>query len=374
VQHSIFGQSPSIFNPEGDILDFALLDPALMNGLLALACLGRDMHQETPPSAQCLEFKGRTIMMIRERVKDDASGIAMGTIGAVAALAAFDLLECLGDGRPRPDNMTFLQLAVDQKGGLQNLVKNIDNRVRRCATLQRVILWLDLSYAVLDQTPKRFAFHDSPTHLESIALHSVSLHMTPVHMVFVELSELSRAIDSQTSPSTVASRSFPGDKVFSVEQYITNLDPCGWPQDMMEILRLATFLYSARYLRQYTTNSRFQMGVSERLRVCLDAYLMNVRQTCSGSHLDTYNASDIRAIVLWSTTVAAAASCSFCEIWGRDMVDRRAQWTKTINNMLQHLSIYSICEAEQVTSSLTHDTSTAQSDRRRLLQAVELPP
>lgn len=382
VKHSIYGQAPSSINPDRETIEYAMNDCALLSGLLALACLGRDLHQEIPPSKLCLELKGRTIKHVRERVGKDADSMTVGTIGAIAALAAFDMLECLGDGQPRPDNMTFLHLAVAKHGGLQGLVKNIPSTRRRYAVLERIILWLDLSYAVLDKTPNRFAFHNSPVHLESTALHHVSMHLTPLRMVFAELSELSQAVDRALSDEELPpdpANSCPGDRVFSVEQYVTSLDPHGLPQDVLEIVRLATFLYSARYIRQFTSNSRVQMGLSQRLQVCLKLYFQRSQRYCEDAFFNAPIAGvgstgDTRAILLWSTTIAAASSCSFREIWKRDHEVRRAVWVEVIDEMMLQLAIRSISEAEAVVKSLTCDTAAARSDRRALLRACGLSP
>ena len=378
VDRSLFGQVPYIVNPEKSSLQYALHDYALLNGMLALACLGRDLDQEMKASRLCLKLKGQTIQAVRQRLSEDPSNITVGTIGAIASLAAFDLLECLGRNEPRPDNMTFLHLAVSQKGGLNGLVKEVVSSCGQCSLLKRIILWLDLSFAIMDETPTHFSFHNTPIHLASTALHTVSLHMTPLKTVFAELSQLSRSVDNGNSyESDSHDQKWLGDQVSGLEQYVTGLSTSEIASDVLEILRLATFLYSGRYIRRYSSNSRIQMQLAIRLQMSLQRHFqrnVDVDQVELGSqHRTPYQNPAYESIMLWSATVAAAASCSFKEISGLDHKERRSFWMGMLIDILQGFEINTITEVEAVLDSLTHDTDACRRDRKLLLTACGIP-
>lgn len=380
VERSLFGQDPYIVNPERSALQYALHDHALFNGILALACLGRDLDQEMKASRLCLKLKGQTIRAVRHRLSEDPSNISIGTIGAIAALAAFDLVECLGRPEPRPDNMNFLQMAVSRKGGLHGLIKEEEDSCGRCSMLKRIVLWLDLSFAVMDETPTLFAFHDAPIHLASTALHTVSLHMTPLRTVFAELSELSRSADETLSNDIKgqgAGRIWAGDPVAGMEQYVTALRANEIAPEVLEILRLATFLYSARYIRRFSSNSRMQMQLAIRLQTCLAARFgadFNIRHVGTVFQLaDSYQGSLHRAVVLWSATVGAVSSGSFKEICWGDHQERRSFWTKMLSKLLRSFELTTVTEVEVVLGDLTQDTIACRRERRLLLDACGIP-
>ena len=380
VEGSLFGQDPYIVNPERSSLQYALHDTALLNGIQALACLGRDLDQEMRASRLCLKLKGQTIRAVRHRLSEDPSNISIGTIGAIAALAAFDLLECLGRPEPRPDNMNFLQMAVSRKGGLHGLIKEEKDQSGRCSMVKRIVLWLDLSFAVLDETPTLFAFHDAPIHLASTALHTVSLHMTPLSTVFAELSELSRSADETMShhiKGQGAARIWAGDPVAGMEQYVTALRTNQIAPEVLEILRLATFLYSARYIRRFSSNSRMQMQLAIRLQTCLAAHFgadFNIRHVGTVSGLaDSPQSLLHRSVVLWSATVGAVSSGSFKEISGRDHHERRSFWTKMLSKFLRSFELSTVTEVDVVLGNLTQVTIACRRERRVLLNACGVP-
>ena len=373
METSLFGQVPYIVCPEQSPIEYAIQDPALLNGMLALASLGRDLDKDMRASTLCLNLKGKTIQAVRQRLLEEPHDISVGTIGAIASLAAFDLLECLGRNEPRPDNMTFLQLAVARKGGLHGLLKSVIDTSVQCTMIRRVILWLDLSFAIMDGTPMNFAFHDTPIHLASIALHNVSLHMTPLDIVFAELSNLSTSVDE----GLPAGRDRDGDQVSEVEQYVANLRTDDLEQDVLEILRPTTFLYSARYVRQFSSNSRFQMQLAYRLQTYLGVHfqkVMKIRELGHGSETVSSCRSELYLpVIVWSMTVAAVSSGSFKEIGGRDQQERRSVWTKMIWNVLRTFEIDTITQVESMLEDMTHDTITCRKERRTLLMACSIP-
>ena len=69
--------------------------------------------------------------------------------------------------------------------------------------------------------------------------------MTPLWVVFAELSELSRSADKLDTAPSSAQRIVLGDSVAGLEQYALNLNALGIKPNVLEVLRLSTFLYSA---------------------------------------------------------------------------------------------------------------------------------
>jgi Fungal specific transcription factor domain len=377
VENSLFGQAPYVINANRSTFECALQDYALFHGVLALACLGRDINQDMRASHLCLKLKGLTIKAVRQRLSADSINIAVGTIGAIAALAAFDLLECLGRNEARPDSMSFLHLAVSRKGGLSQLATEGRGPCGHAELLKRIILWLDLSFAIMDETPSQFAFYDAPLHLPSIALHTVSLHMTPLQIVFAELSQLSRFADETgkdlAAEATDSGRKALADQVTGMEQYATNLGTAEVSPQVLEIIRLTTFLYSARYIRQFSSSSRIQMQLAVRLQRRLAT---EFRHACDTGKLELLSwqgkpdqCPSYQAVIVWAATVAANSSGSFKEICGCDHQERRAFWKDHIISMLERFEIGSIGVVETTVGNLTHDTEACRKDRRLLLQA-----
>jgi hypothetical protein len=381
VSHSLFGQLPYILNPERTDCQIIVRDEALLNGTLALACLDRDLDLDMKPSTLSLRLKGKAIRTVRQRLSAQAGDVTVETIGAIASLAAFDLLECLGQPEPRPDSMSFLHLAISRKGGLNRMAEAMADTYRECHILKRTILWLDASYAVLDNIPTRFSFYEAPILLASSALHTVSLYMTPLQIVFAELSELSRLADeNEPAASTTSSFTFrmnPGDQVSGIERYVTNLTTQEVAADVLEILRLATFLYSARYIRRFSSNSRIQMRLAIRLQKCVNIHFSKIR-TQEVADYDSHLVGESQdfgylSIIVWSSLIGAAASGSLREICGRDDEAMRELWVDLILSMLRDLEIYSISRVEDLIAGLVTDTQRARGDRRLLLAACGVP-
>jgi hypothetical protein len=277
--------------------------------------------------------------------------------------------------------MSFLHLAISRKGGLNRVAEAMADTYRECHILKRTILWLDASYAILDKIPTRFSFHEAPILLASSALHTVSLYMTPLQIVFAELSELSRLADeNETTESKTSSFTFrmnPGDQVSGIERYVTNLTTQDISADVLEILRLATFLYSARYIRRFSSNSRIQMQLAMRLQTCVHLHFSRIRaQEAADDNFgleEEFRDTGYSSIIVWSSLIGAAASGSLKEICGRDDESTRDLWIDIITSMLRDLEFYSISGVEQLIAGLITDTQRAQRDRRLLLGACRVP-
>ena len=91
VERSVYGQDPKALNSENTQLSYAVNDYALLHGLLSLSSLNLDLSTNAPTSRMSLVLKGRTIEAVRERLSDPSQDPTLGTIGAVATLAAFDV-------------------------------------------------------------------------------------------------------------------------------------------------------------------------------------------------------------------------------------------------------------------------------------------
>lgn len=92
-------QNPVVLNPEASPLSYAFTDAALLHALLSLVGQHYDLSIGMKISPLCLIHRGEALRIINERITKAPLRLSDATIGAVAALATFDVsLLCRLDG------------------------------------------------------------------------------------------------------------------------------------------------------------------------------------------------------------------------------------------------------------------------------------
>lgn len=91
VHTTSYMQNPIALNPESSRLAYAVSDSALLHALFSLVALHHDLSFGTRISPLCLMHRGETLRIVNQRLTKMPLTITDGTIGAVAALATFDV-------------------------------------------------------------------------------------------------------------------------------------------------------------------------------------------------------------------------------------------------------------------------------------------
>lgn len=84
-------QNPLVLNPESSHLPYAFTDAALLHALFSLAGMHHDLSIGRSITPTCLMHRGETLRLVNERITKTPLQLDDGTIGAVAALATFDV-------------------------------------------------------------------------------------------------------------------------------------------------------------------------------------------------------------------------------------------------------------------------------------------
>ncbi|EHK19747.1 uncharacterized protein TRIVIDRAFT_68247 [Trichoderma virens Gv29-8] len=86
-------QNPLVLNPESSHLSYGFADAALLHAFFSLAGLYHDLSVGTKITPLSLMHRGETLRLVNERIAQTPLQLSDGTIGAVAALATFDMVD-----------------------------------------------------------------------------------------------------------------------------------------------------------------------------------------------------------------------------------------------------------------------------------------
>ncbi|QYT02755.1 hypothetical protein H0G86_009749 [Trichoderma simmonsii] len=294
IPMTFYMQNPLVLNPEYSPLPYAFADAALLHALFALTSLYRDLSVGTKVTPLCLMHKGEMLRIINERITKTPLQLSDGTIGAVTALATFDLL----DGRLQNArwNLRGLQRMVVQRGGLQIVGKEAQ-QVCGTSLLQRAICWSDLCSAAFTNEKPRFAvLRHSSSPLSRPYVQDNSL-FSSIGSIFDMLSELSLALcDSHNSFSRRLSFS---NNLYLVEHALHSL-----PQDIYscyhEPKRIAAIIYVYLLLRQIPSSAGIYQPLLGRLHAA-------VGQSIERNSED-FSSHPSNLFLLWICFIGAATS------------------------------------------------------------------
>ena len=136
---------------------------------------------------------------------------------------------------------------------------------------------LDCSYAILNDVPPLYSVAELPVFLpdrtydgHSGSLHSMSL-MSHFQPLLVSLSNLSKRINHKHLQDTAlsdptAQKLFLGDQICGVEQYLVGMHFDDVPFQVVRLVRLASFLYIARFVRLIPQKSRILAQLVSKMR------------------------------------------------------------------------------------------------------------
>ncbi|KAL7912344.1 hypothetical protein GGI35DRAFT_445025 [Trichoderma velutinum] len=321
IHMTFYVQNPLALNPEDSRLPYAFADAALLHALFSLASLHRDLSVGTKVTPLCLMHRGETLRLINERLTNTPLQLSDGTIGAVAALATFDLL----DGRLQSArwNLQGLQRMVDQRGGLR-LVGKEARDVCGTSLLQRAICWSDLCSAAFTNEKPWFPVTPSNSPLSRPYAQDNSL-FSSIGSIFDKLSELSVWL---CHPHNSVSRRFSfSDSIYLVEHALHSL-----PQDIYscyhEPRRIAAVIYVYMFLRQIPHSAGVYQPLLARLHASVEQSINKNREDFSNQ------ASSIS--LLWICFIGAATSklpskTESCREW----------WISLLRNICKGLNVVS---------------------------------
>ncbi|KAL6695215.1 hypothetical protein J3F84DRAFT_376428 [Trichoderma pleuroticola] len=319
---TFYMQNPLVLNPESSPLPYAFADAALLHALFALTSLYRDLSVGTKITPLCLMHKGEMLRIINERITKSPLQLSDGTIGAVTALATFDLL----DGRLQNArwNLRGLQRMVVQRGGLQTVGKEA-RQVCGTSLLQRAICWSDLCSAAFTNEKPRFAvLRHSSSPLSRPYVQDNSL-FSSIGSIFNMLSELS--VELCHSHNSFSRRLTFSNNIYLVEHALHSL-----PQEIYscyhEPRRIAAIIYVYLFLRQIPHSAGIYQPLLGRLHAAVGQSI-NKNSKCSSNHRSNL-------FLLWICFIGAATSRP-----PNKMEGHREWWISVLRNICERLNIAS---------------------------------
>ncbi|RDW65478.1 hypothetical protein BP5796_10170 [Coleophoma crateriformis] len=310
---NVFKTNSFAFNPTEAFVAYAAADPALLNATLSLLTLYNDLSMGHEVSQEALLHRGEALRIVNERLRWSPAEISDGTIGAVANLAHFEIMNGLFENALTHFN--GLSHMVSTRGGLLALGSN--------ELVQKSVGWADISFSssfhhalqypllgnrVCDGRLSEFVLHTRHRYLPASYISPTKHLGTDVEQVFLALAICSTILD-------LGEKASDEDKEqFSRGSYIAGYRLSCLPNQSDEVVgadfirkiaRVATLLYLHLALKEIPKTSQVNKHLTSQLYTFLDP--LEITPSTLSPILNNSNSNDAQLIV-WNLFMGASAA------------------------------------------------------------------